>query len=199
MRRIIVGLSLSVLVTACAAPAPPTLIWEKPAATIQDLRADKYQCLQDAASKAPTTAGTYGRFSGDANGVSGHLTSQDMNSGLRQQLFGGCMGVKGWHLLNATQMSNELKQADQICNASSFDDADKAVEVSECAERIERPIWQKYEPSTLGLYDSSRAKMTELATQLHHGDMSHDEYIEAVKKVRADLVTNLAKKRNLTE
>ena len=93
MKRIIVVLPLLALVTACV-PKPPIVDWEKPSATTEDFRTDKYACMQDSVSRAPTVAGTYGGIYGD----SGYLASSDMNAGLRMELFNGCMESKGWHV-----------------------------------------------------------------------------------------------------
>jgi hypothetical protein len=93
MKRIIVVLPLLALVTACV-PKPPNIIWEKPSATPEEFGTDKYTCLQDAVSKAPTVAGTFGGYYGD----SAYLASSNMNAGLQQELFIGCMESKGYHI-----------------------------------------------------------------------------------------------------
>ncbi len=87
-------------------------------------------------------------------------------------LLGGCAA--------GTQLEAALHAADAPCRDQDFK---SKLALDECLTAHERPVWEKDEPATLGVYDSYAKKRAELGRELDGRLITREQYDDNLEQL----------------
>jgi hypothetical protein len=142
------------------------------------------------------------------------------NAASQVNAFNLCMQSHGWQQVKVaaagqaeTQFKSALTEAIRPCNATARsaypEDATKADiakglvtptegelgKVIDCVTDQQRPVWAKYHPEFLDLYDAFRAKVAVDAEDYDNGDISYKEYRAETKQQDVDFGNDIRERR----
>ncbi|MGE4046270.1 MAG: hypothetical protein AB7F35_15545 [Acetobacteraceae bacterium] len=193
-------LSLALLSAALSACASQPVIYTKAGATPAEAQIATAKCkmaLQQTQLLMPIEPSAT-----DLGGSVSQLGATLNSRSLQADYFNNCMIANGW--FPQTQASQgaqsplveELKIALQHCNAEDADNRDKVVAWSECYDRVQRPVWAKYSPDNMDLYDAYSAKVKQLAVQFHNGEISQEKNADGIKDAGAVWISSIEARRD---
>jgi hypothetical protein len=115
MRKLALISATAVLLIGCA-----TKVWYKTGAGTADFQVDKANCISEAYSHVPYAPAMYvlpeyASCSGFGNSAEcfssgGGPVSYDANSGMRDEVYSGCMYSKGWSLVTRQEAKSMISE-----------------------------------------------------------------------------------------
>jgi len=167
-------------ITGMIGCASEPVTYVKPGATPAEFQMTLAKCkmsLQQTQLLMPPVAPA-ADFGGSLSQLGATLDSNAMQA----DYFNNCMISNGWFPQrrkaiqpSQPQFSEEIKEALKNCHGS--DDRDTAMEWAQCYGEVQRPIWAKYKPADLDLFDAYISNVTMIATQFQNGETDHEEYV----------------------
>jgi hypothetical protein len=173
-----------------AACARQQITYVKPGASQAELQMVVAKCKMSLAQ----TPMPYQPAEGGLVGLGAAMDNYDA----QKDYFSNCMIANGWmpqaQGSNGSQFVEQVKEAVKTCQGA--DDKDQAVEWAQCWGRVQRPIWVKYKPQYLDLFDGQSADLVKISTQFHKGNITHDEYVSALKESGANWKAKIEDRHN---